>query len=509
MKNLTTLVSIESVLVSRNYRTTFDQESLQELAQSIKQHGIIQALTVRPHPVEKNKYELIAGERRLRASLLAELKEIPVRVQHLTDEEAEEIRLIENLHRQDVHPLQEAAVYSDMLKRLFSPKAIAEKVGKSEKFVSQRLSLNGLNTYWQAIFSEGGINLAAALLIARLGKENQTKLEQSFPRKSIEQDGKIIRSYTANLVDDVIRKNFFLNLHSTHFKKADKDLYPHAGACTDCPKRTGCNKMLFAELDKEDYCLDTSCFAEKNKRHLSNQLRKLKEENIAFHQIATRYTELPHVLRSWEFDIVEGIAELSTECVKGIIVEGESLGKIVHIRLRKSYSTNSDPEQEKAKRKEAIRRNKIEKLTKKLAATAVIDLFANKENEQGKEVYARVMDYLIADRLGNGQSKEFLTHFVERYGWKVPIDRNDYQNRTNQIAANIGETPLDRKLELFIDLFIQQMANNEYSTQSIKMAELIGIDMEAVKIQATNYVDGKNISKGQNTMNGQPSSEAA
>jgi hypothetical protein len=62
MKNLTTLVSIESVLVSRNYRTTFDQESLQELAQSIKQHGIIQALTVRPHPVEKNKYELIAGK---------------------------------------------------------------------------------------------------------------------------------------------------------------------------------------------------------------------------------------------------------------------------------------------------------------------------------------------------------------------------------------------------------------------------------------------------------------
>lgn len=440
MENLTINVSIESILVSKNYRITFEQEPLEELTASIKMHGIIQALTVRPHSVEKDKYELVAGERRLRASNMAGLKEIPVRVQNMTDEEAEEIRLIENLHRQDVHPLSEATVYLDMLKRLHTLKAIAQKVGKSEKFVSQRLSLKWLNEYWQKLFFDGGINLSAALLVARLGKENQTKLESIFPRKNIEQDGKIIRSYTANSIDDVIRKNFFLNLHSTHFKKEDKDLYPSAGACNGCPKRTGCNKLLFAELDKEDYCLDADCFAEKNKRHLENQLRKLKEEKIVFHKIATRYTDLPHVLRNWEFDVVENKKEISSGCEKGIIVEGEYLGKIVPIRLRKSYSKSVDPVEEKAKRKEAIRRNKIEKLTKKLAATAIIDLFANRKGETGKGVYTKVMDHLIADRLGNGQSKEFLLHFIERYGWQVPVNRNDYENRTNQILANISET---------------------------------------------------------------------
>lgn len=509
MENLTINVSITSILVSKNYRTTFEQEPLEELAASIKMHGIIQALTVRPHPVEKDKYELIAGERRLRASNMAGVKEIPVRVQNLTDEEAEEIRLIENLHRQDVHPLSEATVYLDMLKRVHTPKAIAQKVGKSEKFVSQRLSLTGLNEYWQKLFSDGGINLSAALLIARLGKENQAKLENTFPRKNIEGDGKIIRSYTANSIDDVIRKNFFLNLHSTHFKKEDKDLYPQAGACTDCPKRTGCNKLLFAELDKEDYCLDADCFTEKNKQHLNNQLRKLKEEKIPFHQIATRYTDLPNVLRSWEFDMVENKKEMGSDCAKGIIVEGKYLGKIVPIRVRKSYTKSIDPVEEKAKRKETIRRNKIEKLTKKLAATAVIDLFANRKGEAGKGVYAKVMDYLTADRLGNGQSKEFLSHFINRYSWQVPIDRNDYENRTKQILANISETPIERKLELFVDLFIQQMASNEYSTQSIKMAELIGVNMEEIKIQAANKIDGKDTSNQQNPINGQLAHKAA
>jgi hypothetical protein len=119
------------------------------------------------------------------------------------------------------------------------------------------------------------------------------------------------------------------------------------------------------------------------------------------------------------------------------------------------------------------------------------------------------MNYLIADRLGNGQSKDFLSHFIERYSWKVPIDRNDYENRTNQILANISETPIERKLELFIDLFIQQMANNEYSTQSIKMAELIGIDMEKVKIQAANKIDSNNASTQQNPLKGQLSPKAA
>lgn len=93
-----------------NPRKRFDEESLRELADSIRQKGVLQPINVRPIP-DSDKYEIVFGERRYRASQIAGLEEIPVTVSDYSDAEAEEIAITENLQRKDVSPMEEADAY--------------------------------------------------------------------------------------------------------------------------------------------------------------------------------------------------------------------------------------------------------------------------------------------------------------------------------------------------------------------------------------------------------------
>ena len=121
------------------HRKTFNDETLEELAESIKLHGIIQPLTVRSVGKE---YKIIAGERRYRASKLAGLEKIPVIVKDISDREAAEIALIENLQREDLNPVDEARGYETLIKRFnITQEEAADRVGKSRPAVANSLRL--------------------------------------------------------------------------------------------------------------------------------------------------------------------------------------------------------------------------------------------------------------------------------------------------------------------------------------------------------------------------------
>jgi ParB family chromosome partitioning protein len=133
----------------RQPRTIFDQEALEELAASIREHGVIQPIIVRPIPLTKweghaRRYELIAGERRWRASILAEQPTIPALIREdAGDHQAMiELSLVENLQRADLHPLEEAWAFGVMRDELgYSYRKIAERVGRSKGYVQNRLKL--------------------------------------------------------------------------------------------------------------------------------------------------------------------------------------------------------------------------------------------------------------------------------------------------------------------------------------------------------------------------------
>lgn len=122
-------------------RTKFTQEYLEELAQSIRKNGVMQPILVRQRP-NTNTYEIIAGERRWRAAKMAGLKEIPAIVREIDDQQALELALIENIQRQDLSPLEEAAGYQRLIEEFsYTQEALSSTVGKSRSHVANLLRL--------------------------------------------------------------------------------------------------------------------------------------------------------------------------------------------------------------------------------------------------------------------------------------------------------------------------------------------------------------------------------
>ena len=121
-------------------RLAFDEETLQELAASIREHGVLQPILVRP--LGNNQYQLVAGERRWRASKLAGLDKISALVEDIDDDTALEISIIENLQREDLSPLDEAAMYDRMIREHgYSVRKLAQKLGKDKGYLENRLRL--------------------------------------------------------------------------------------------------------------------------------------------------------------------------------------------------------------------------------------------------------------------------------------------------------------------------------------------------------------------------------
>ena len=158
--SVTTLPLKEILAADDQPRKMFTQESLQELADSIKQKGILQPVLVRPY---KGEYQIVAGERRFRAAGLAGLEEIPVIISEISDNEKLEIALIENIQREDLTPIEEAEAYKHMIETLsISQEDVAEKVGKKRSTITNSLRLLKLSDDMQKAINDGEITAGHA-----------------------------------------------------------------------------------------------------------------------------------------------------------------------------------------------------------------------------------------------------------------------------------------------------------------------------------------------------------
>ena len=152
-------------------RRHFDEEALQELADSIRQHGIIQPLTVRKLPT--GFYQIIAGERRWRAARMAGLREVPVTVIEADDKTAMELALIENLQRADLDPIEEARGYQQLMQEYgMTQSGVAERVGKSRPAVANALRLLALSAPVLDMVAGGAISAGHARAILTLTDEH-------------------------------------------------------------------------------------------------------------------------------------------------------------------------------------------------------------------------------------------------------------------------------------------------------------------------------------------------
>jgi ParB family chromosome partitioning protein len=159
-------------------RKRFASEELNDLAESVREKGILQPILVRPVKGELNAYEIVAGERRWRAAQLAKLHEVPVVVRDMGDSESLEIAIIENVQRTDLNAIEEAAAYYELMERFkFTQERVAKEVGKSRSHIANTLRLLTLAEPVRALVREGKLSAGHARTLVGLPDAEKRALE--------------------------------------------------------------------------------------------------------------------------------------------------------------------------------------------------------------------------------------------------------------------------------------------------------------------------------------------
>lgn len=279
---------IQTIRVARigasptNPRKHFDQAALDELAESIRRHGVLQPILVRPNPDRmrgpREEFEIVSGERRWRAAQAAELREIPALVRELGDAEVLEIQVIENLQRADLHPLEEAEGYEALHQRHgYTVADIAAKVGKSERYVYARMKLCALCEKARKAFYAGKLSPTTALLVARIPDAG---LQAKATAEITEAHWSADEGMTARQASEHIQRTYMLRLATAPFSTTDADLVPEAGPCTTCPKRTGNAGELFDDIKGPDTCTDPACFERKTIAHKDRLVERAQAKGV-------------------------------------------------------------------------------------------------------------------------------------------------------------------------------------------------------------------------------------
>lgn len=248
-----------------NPRKTFRDADLTELAESIKAQGVLQPIMVRPIGTD---YQIVYGERRYRAALLAGLDTIPVIVKDIDDNTVMEYALTENVQRQDVSPIEEATAYKSLIENNhYDTAQLMHKFGKSESYIRSRMRLNALaETFAELLLSEG-ISLSIALELCKYSEEVQEEIFTDHYHANIQYNNWLNK--TAKEVVTLIERNYSTSLNEYFFDKSE---------CYDCGYNTE-KHNLFAEGNGCGKCLNTACLKAKNTVYIVERAKAFVEKN--------------------------------------------------------------------------------------------------------------------------------------------------------------------------------------------------------------------------------------
>ncbi len=340
-----------------NPRKSVSKSDLRDLADSIKAQGILNPLLVRK--VKGNgHFEIIAGWRRFQAAEILGLKSVPVIVKDADDDKVVEIQLVENLQRADVDPLEEAEGFKRLMKGGMAIKEVAERVGKSRTWVTDRLVLANLISELKGAYKRGEMRLATASILGRLNPEQQ-------------KDAYAARLYANNAdwVKEQVQRRYFTFLKDAPFDLEDATLNETASACAKCEKRSTKNADLFGTFGKEDMCLDYGCLAGKVDVHLKRKEDELARKGAVVRISTNGSAESKDVLhraydpkdKGW-FDLHKG-----GEAVTALVVDARELkevGKVMKVCLTPP-SRHATTVQGEKQRQDGIDKRKELELTKR------------------------------------------------------------------------------------------------------------------------------------------------
>lgn len=276
-RNITSL-SLATIQPSNfNPRKRFDEASLYELAESIKQQGVLQPITVRPI-AGTDRFEIVFGERRYRASVMANMEEIPAIVSEMTDDAAEDAAITENLQREDVTPIEEAHAYQRMIETgRHTVETLAVRFGKNMNYIRTRLKFTALIPEIAALLEADEITISVAAEICRYGEDIQKEVYEKHL-----QDENNYNSWRGLKAADVakrIEKNFTTDLRYYSFDKTE---------CATCAHNTN-NLLLFADGGC-GHCANRTCLAEMNASFLTQKAVQIMQQTPDVSLCRDRYT---------------------------------------------------------------------------------------------------------------------------------------------------------------------------------------------------------------------------
>ncbi len=411
-----------------NPRRQFDEAKLAELAENIRRHGVLQPVLVRALPDgEPDVYELVAGARRYRASKLAGRDTIPASVRELSDTQCLELQLIENLQRADVHELDEARGYAALMRMqpdTYTVETLAEKIGRSEKYVYARLRLTHLVEEAQQAFYTGKLTVAHAFEIARLQPNDQRRaLQECFPghrnAAAILKDGKA-EAVTARQLREWIAREIHLDITNAPFDPQDETLLPSAGSCAKCPKRTGNNPLLFPEVREKSICTDRVCYRAKVEALVQLRVKPLEsagEKPLRISQVPSWQAKNRNsdVLCEGQYRKVQKKAECP-QTKPAVIIDGPDAGKLLHVcrdekcKVHARVTRFEPTPQERAARVKEVFAERTEKQTRLRILNAVRKKLPARLSRPDLEMAA--LDYF--ERLGHDNHRRL----CRVYGWE-------------------------------------------------------------------------------------------
>ncbi|MFN8333488.1 MAG: ParB/RepB/Spo0J family partition protein [Cyclobacteriaceae bacterium] len=393
----------------------FSEKALNDLADSIKELGVIQPILVRRYEKNPESFILICGERRYRASLLAGKETIPAIIKDVSAEIALVLQITENMQREDVHPLNEAKGYKMLLEHNESMKTadLALKVGKSETYVLQRLKLNDLVREARTDFFSDKMNIGHATLLARLTPAAQ--------REAINRLTNYKGTYgTVDELRQFIDSEIMNDLSQAPFDPLDESLVKKAGACLNCPKRSGAAPKLFAEIKEKDRCFDSTCFFLKCERFLTNKVREIIETKpdvvflASYHDPAEKIMEM---LTEQKLTPLKEHTDFFTQKtggskVKGLWISGMKAGKVETVHL-----------------KHEIKEAAADKGNVKVVVAKIEQRLERAVELDGEKVYAKILESLKVHPTQKKTHEQKILKDEEVFLWYVIYDKAGFNVR--------------------------------------------------------------------------------
>jgi len=521
-----TVALIKIVPTKDNPRITVKGDpKLQELADSIKEHGVLEPGVARPHQKLKGFFDLRAGQRRYEACKLLGLTHMPLVVREMTDQEAVEITVTENLQREDLLPLEEARGVQVMLDLGWSPHDVAEHLGKSPTWVVRRGNITNLTEKWKKELASPkspafGWPTGHLELVSRLEPAAQNKvLDWSKQRMSYD------RTVTYKDLEDVVGGHARL-LRKAKFDVKDQGLVKKAGACVDCQKRSACRPGLFDSLEatpqlieKNDRCLDSKCWDAKAKAHTQEIFKAMKKDHatVLIHNDHNTHLHPPYI-KGDEYNYWEYISAKKTDknAIPVVTSNGSDAGKVIFVKPKRSAAASTKKGKKKPKAKTEEERGNPEErkdVARKFADAWLCHVYAqhvcidSPPSPKAKELLMASSLWSCLYRQGWGPAREWLTDIlgielaIPRMAEKYTIQeletkllalglfdslsdevRFDFPKATRQLAAESFTPPivffeLHKKADIYLmckSLGIEVKGSMKVSDlmETLKMAKL-------------------------------------